>query len=1058
MSTFQIRSTSGAVARLQTKGKSVYRVTGTARGPRGFPGTDGITPPNPNFTGDGNVVVTGAFPDYHFQIKNQQNVINVRDFGAAGNGSTDDTSAIQGAIDSVLGTGGTIYLPKGIYKISTQLNLRNGITILGDGEESTFINQTGADAHGIVGDDVGSISLENFILTGPSGGTGAGIRIGWTANGNTPYVSMRNVWVRNFGSDGIQLETPIVSHLDKVLSFDNGGHGFNFYHAGTSVTLTSCWARGNAQAGYYFYQSVYISLVSCAADNNGVGYFVQDAQSIGFYSCGAEGTTMNGIPYNGYGWKIDNSSLISLQSCWVTDNRNLGVWISGGSNAVQLNVADNSPSVGAVYFIQTDTGTNVTMFGQHNTTGNNIATDTLMVINDGTGSIVANGDITSQSSVNAKGTNGTLTMMSNTDGAEFNLFSNATGTLALYAGGANTLGLHLLDGLLTLDAGFKLTSGTPGAGKVLTSDAAGVGTWVAPAASGMTNPMTAVGDLIQGTTAGAPARLASVATGNVLISGGVTTASSWGKVGLTTHVSGTLPVANGGTGITSLGTGIATALGIAVGTAGAPVVLNGAGGTPSALVLTNATGLPVGSLTGLGTSIGTALATAANGTGAITLTTSPSFVTPTLGAATATSINKVTITAPTTSATLTLVTGSTLVTAGAFSLTLTTTAATNVTFPITGTLLSSVTALAAVTGTPTSSNFLRGDGTWATPAGSGDMVLASTQTNTGAKTFNSATLILAGSTSGTTQLNTAAIAGTGSIVTLPTGTVTLAAVSGALGTPTSVTLTNGTGLPIAGLTGLGTNVATALATALNGTGAFAGTTSPSLVTPALGVATATSVNKVTITAPATSATLTLVTGSTLVTAGAFSLTLTTTAATVATFPAGTVTLAAVSGALGTPTSLVLTNATGLVPSTGTTATGTPSSTTYLRGDNTWATPSGGSAMVVARQNDTTNGSVTTPRIETGWGVFAQGAASNKSETVTFGTAFTTAPIVTISSGGDQTGGTIAYGNGGNVEKGPFAIKAYGMSTTGFTAHAHTSDGTSWSATANIYYQWIAIGA
>lgn len=46
-------------------------------------------------------------------------------------------------------------------------------------------------------------------------------------------------------------------------------------------------------------------------------------------------------------------------------------------------------------------------------------------------------------------------------------------------------------------------------------------------------------------------------------------------------------------------------------------------------------------------------------------------------------------------------------------------------------------------------------------------------------------------------------------------------------------------------------------------------------------------------------------------------------------------------ALGTPSAVVLTNATGLVASTGTTATGTPSSTTFLRGDNTWSTPSGG---------------------------------------------------------------------------------------------------------------------
>lgn len=62
---------------------------------------------------------------------------------------------------------------------------------------------------------------------------------------------------------------------------------------------------------------------------------------------------------------------------------------------------------------------------------------------------------------------------------------------------------------------------------------------------------TAVGDLIYGTASNTFTKLAAVATGNALISGGVTTAPSWGKIALTTHVSGTLPVANGGTGQTS---------------------------------------------------------------------------------------------------------------------------------------------------------------------------------------------------------------------------------------------------------------------------------------------------------------------------------------------------------------------------------------------------------------------------------------------------------------------------------------------------------------------------
>ena len=80
----------------------------------------------------------------------------------------------------------------------------------------------------------------------------------------------------------------------------------------------------------------------------------------------------------------------------------------------------------------------------------------------------------------------------------------------------------------------------------------------------------AIGDLLYANTTTTLAKLPDVATGNALISGGVNTAPAWGKIGLTTHVSGTLAVGNGGTGATTL-TGYVKGNGTAAFTASATI-------------------------------------------------------------------------------------------------------------------------------------------------------------------------------------------------------------------------------------------------------------------------------------------------------------------------------------------------------------------------------------------------------------------------------------------------------------------------------------------------------
>ena len=139
----------------------------------------------------------------------------------------------------------------------------------------------------------------------------------------------------------------------------------------------------------------------------------------------------------------------------------------------------------------------------------------------------------------------------------------------------------------------------------------------------------AVGDLLYADTTTSLAKLADVASGNALISGGVGTAPAWGKIGLTTHVSGALPVANGGTGATDAatarsnlgaGTGNGSVTSVAAGsyltggtittsgtlavdadtanTAGKVVARDGSGNFSAGTVTANLTGNVTGNLTG----------------------------------------------------------------------------------------------------------------------------------------------------------------------------------------------------------------------------------------------------------------------------------------------------------------------------------------------------------------------------------------------------------------------------------------------------------------------------
>lgn len=149
-----------------------------------------------------------------------------------------------------------------------------------------------------------------------------------------------------------------------------------------------------------------------------------------------------------------------------------------------------------------------------------------------------------------------------TIGVDVQAYSSLLNSAASLTSGTGLL--KLTAGVASLDTSTYLTSAS-----------------TIPATNGGTGQTGyAVGDLLYASTTTALSKLADVATGNALISGGVGVAPSWGKVGLTTHVSGSLPLANGGHGGTDASTA-RTNLGLKSGATVAITVSTTAPGSPA---------------------------------------------------------------------------------------------------------------------------------------------------------------------------------------------------------------------------------------------------------------------------------------------------------------------------------------------------------------------------------------------------------------------------------------------------------------------------------------------
>lgn len=93
--------------------------------------------------------------------------ISVKDYGAKGDGVTDDTAAIQAALNSLSLTGGTVIIPASTsnYLFSSTLLVPFGVRLVGHGKFSTIIRYTGNSAAvSTTGTTINTIQLENLTV------------------------------------------------------------------------------------------------------------------------------------------------------------------------------------------------------------------------------------------------------------------------------------------------------------------------------------------------------------------------------------------------------------------------------------------------------------------------------------------------------------------------------------------------------------------------------------------------------------------------------------------------------------------------------------------------------------------------------------------------------------------------------------------------------------------------------------------------------------------------------------------------------------------------------
>lgn len=237
--------------------------------------------------------------------------VNVRSFGALGDGTTTDTTAFNNAIDAAC-TGWTNSAGRQLYVPAGDYNLAGGIThgctglhMIGESQQSTQLRSSTGTYVINVPAHVSDYTLENFTIYVPSG-NGVG---GWNIDDDYKDIVLKNLYiilpvsstaygVSTYPPGGVSALSGFNVSAEHV-RVDNGAIGFDIRSAGTSdlFTCIECYADASA-IGYNINSWAQTTFITSASDGNSVaGWYFNNAQSTTLIGPTSEGSSA-GKPFD----------------------------------------------------------------------------------------------------------------------------------------------------------------------------------------------------------------------------------------------------------------------------------------------------------------------------------------------------------------------------------------------------------------------------------------------------------------------------------------------------------------------------------------------------------------------------------------------------------------------------------------------------------------------------------------------------------------------------------------------------------------------------------------